>query len=156
VSDEESQEERLNRELIELLNELRVLLPGVQVLFAFLLTVPFTNQFRRITHQQEVVFFVTFLLTTVATVLLISPSAYHRLRWRQKDKEQMLRTANRLAITGMGFLAAALTGAVWLLTDLVFASAAVVYLVTAAAAALVLWFWYGLALIRRAQDPDPG
>jgi predicted membrane channel-forming protein YqfA (hemolysin III family) len=156
VSDDESKEERLNRELIELLNELRVLLPGVQVLFAFLLTVPFTNQFRRITQEQEIVFFVTFLLTTIATILLISPSAYHRLRWRQKDKEQMLRTANRQAITGMGFLAAALTGAVWLLTDLLFASAAVVYLVTTAAAALVLWFWYGLALLRRAQDPDPG
>jgi predicted membrane channel-forming protein YqfA (hemolysin III family) len=156
VSSDESKEERLDRELIELLNELRVVLPGVQVLFAFLLTVPFTNQFRRITHEQEVVFFVTFLLTAIATILLIAPSAYHRLRWRQKDKEQMLETANRLAITGLGFLAAALTGAVHLVTDLLFASAAVVYLVTAAAAALVLWFWYGLALIRRAEDPDTG
>ena len=156
MSENESKEERLNRELIELLNELRVVLPGVQVLFAFLLTVPFTNQFRRITNEQEIVFFVTFLLTTVATILLISPSAYHRLRWRQRDKEQMLRTANRLSIAGMAFLAAALTGAVYLLTDLIFASAAVVYLVTAAAAALVLWFWYGLALTRRAQDPNPG
>jgi hypothetical protein len=156
VSNEESKEERLNRELIELLNELRVVLPGVQVLFAFLLTVPFTNQFRRITHEQEVVFFVTFLLTTVATILLISPSAYHRLRWRQRDKEQMLQTANRLAIAGLAFLAAALTGAVFLLTDLLFASAAVVYLVTTTAAALVLWFWYGLALVRRAQDTETG
>lgn len=154
--DGEAPDERLNRELIELLNELRVVLPGVQVLFAFLLTVPFTNQFRRITHEQELVFFVTFLLTAIATILLISPSAYHRLRWRQKDKEQMLQTANRLAISGMAFLAAALTGAVYLLTDLLFASAAVVYLVTAAAGALVLWFWYGLALTRRAQDPKPG
>ena len=154
MSNDESKEERLNRELIELLNELRVVLPGVQVLFAFLLTVPFTNQFRRITQEQEIVFFVTFLLTTVATILLISPSAYHRLRWRQRDKERMLQTANRLAISGLAFLAAALTGAVFLLTDLLFASAAVVYLVTAAAAALVLWFWYGLALLRRIKDPD--
>jgi Family of unknown function (DUF6328) len=155
VSNDETTEERLNRELIELLNELRVVLPGVQVLFAFLLTVPFTNQFRRITQEQEIVFFVTFLLTTVATILLISPSAYHRLRWRQRDKEQMLQTANRLAISGLAFLAAALTGAVYLLTDLLFASAAVVYFVTTAAAALVLWFWYGLALMRRAEDPNP-
>jgi predicted membrane channel-forming protein YqfA (hemolysin III family) len=123
----------------------------VQVLFAFLLTVPFTNQFSRITQEQELVFFVTFLLTTLATIMLISPSAYHRLRWRQKDKEQMLRTANTLAIAGLGFLAAALTGAVYLLTDLLFASAAVVYLVTAAATLLVLWFWYGLGLMRRAE-----
>jgi high-affinity Fe2+/Pb2+ permease len=114
---------------------------------------PFTNQFRRITHEQEIVFFVTFLLTAVATVLLISPSAYHRLRWRQRDKEQMLQTANRLAIAGMAFLAAALTGAVYLLTDLLFESAAVVYSVTAAAALTILWFWYGLALTR-AADAD--
>ncbi|HEY7707329.1 MAG TPA: DUF6328 family protein [Gaiellaceae bacterium] len=153
MSRDESKEERLDRELIELLNELRVVLPGVQVLFAFLLTVPFTNQFRRITHEQEIVFFVTFLLTAVATVLLISPSAYHRLRWRQRDKEQMLQTANRLAIAGMAFLAAALTGAVYLLTDLLFESAAVVYSVTAAAALTILWFWYGLALTR-AADAD--
>ena len=156
MSDGESKEERLNRELIELLNELRVVLPGVQVLFAFLLTVPFSNQFRRITHEQEIVFYVTFLLTTVATVLLISPSAYHRLRWRQRDKEQMLLTSNRLAIAGMAFLASALTGAVYLLTDLLFESAAVVYGVTTAAAALVLWFWYGLALTRQAQDQNAG
>lgn len=156
MSKDESKDERLDRELIELLNELRVVLPGVQVLFAFLLTVPFTNQFRRITHEQEIVFFVTFLLTAVATILLISPSAYHRLRWRQRDKEQMLQTANRLAIGGLTFLAAALTGAVFLLTDLLFESAAVVYLVTTAAAVLVLWFWYGLALLRRAQDQRSG
>ena len=156
MSANESKEERLNRELIELLNELRVVLPGVQVLFAFLLPVPFTNQFRRITHEQEIVYFVTFLLTAIATILLIAPSAYHRLRWRQRDKEQMLRTANRLSIAGMAFLAAALTGAVYLVTDLLFASAAVVYLVTAAAGALVLWFWYGLALMRRAREAEAG
>ena len=156
MSKDESKDERLDRELIELLNELRVVLPGVQVLFAFLLTVPFTNQFRKITHEQEIVFFVTFLLTAVATILLISPSAYHRLRWRQRDKEQMLQTANRLAIGGLTSLAAALTGAVFLLTDLLFESAAVVYLVTTAAAVLVLWFWYGLALLRRAQDQRSG
>ena len=68
----------------------------------------------------------------------------------------MLRTSNRLAIAGMAFLAAALTGAVYLLTDLLFASAVVVYGVTAAAAVLVFWFWYGLALTRQAQDPSPG
>jgi high-affinity Fe2+/Pb2+ permease len=154
MSRDETKEERLDRELIELLNELRVVLPGVQVLFAFLLTVPFTNQFRRITHEQELVFFTTFLLTAAATVLLISPSAYHRLRWRQRDKEQMLQTANRLAIAGMAFLAAALTGAVFLLTDLLFESAAVVYSVTAAAALTILWFWYGLPLTRAAEAGD--
>jgi Family of unknown function (DUF6328) len=154
VSANETHDERLNRELIELLNELRVILPGVQVLFAFLLTVPFTNRFNQITEAQRQVFFVTFLLTAVATGLLIAPSAYHRLRWRQHDKEQMLRTSNRLAIGGMAFLAAALTGAVYLVTDLIFEAAAAVSLVTAAAVFFYVWFWYGLPMMRRIRDPD--
>jgi hypothetical protein len=154
VSANETHDERLNRELIELLNELRVILPGVQVLFAFLLTVPFTNQFSRITESQRQVFFATFLLTTVATSFLIAPSAYHRLRWRQHDKEQMLRTSNRLAIVGMAFLAAAITGAVYLVTDLIFEAVAAITLVTAATVACYFWFWYGLPLMRRIRDPD--
>jgi predicted membrane channel-forming protein YqfA (hemolysin III family) len=154
MSANESKEERLNRELIELLNELRVILPGVQVLFAFLLTVPFTNQFSRITESQRQVFFATFLLAATATGLLLAPSAYHRMRWRQHDKEQMLRTSNRLAIAGMAFLGAALTGAVYLVTDLIFEAAAAVSLVTAAAVVFYVWFWYGLPLVRRIQDPD--
>jgi amino acid transporter len=154
VSANESHDERLNRELIELLNELRVILPGVQVLFAFLLTVPFTSQFSRITESQRQVYFATFLLTTVATSLLIAPSAYHRLRWRQHDKEQMLRTSNQLAIAGMAFLAAAISGAVYLVTDLIFESAAAITLVIAATVLCYFWFWYGLPLMRRIKDPD--
>ena len=154
MSEKEDKQERLNRELIELLNELRVVLPGVQVLFAFLLTVPFTNRFQRITDTQEQVFFGTFILTLLATGLLIAPSAYHRLRWRQHDKEQILTTANRQAITGMGLLALALSGAVYLVTDLIFASGAAVSLVTAATLAYLFWFWFGLPLLRRIRDPD--
>lgn len=154
MSSNETKDERLDRELIELLNELRVVLPGVQVLFAFLLTVPFTNRFQRVSETQERVFFVTFLLTMLATGLLIAPSAYHRLRWRQHDKEQMLITSNRLAISGMGLLALALAGAVYLVTDLIFESAAAVALVTAATLAFLFWFWYGLPLMRRFRDPD--
>jgi heme O synthase-like polyprenyltransferase len=131
-----------------------VILPGVQVLFAFLLTVPFTNRFAAITEQQRQVYFVTFLLTAVATALLIAPSAYHRMRWRQRDKEQMLRTSNRLALSGLGFLAAAITGVIHLVTDIVFEAAAAVSFVTAAAVLLYFWFWYGLPLMRRIQDPD--
>jgi hypothetical protein len=97
--------DELDRELIELLNELRVALPGVQVLFAFLLAVPFANGWRRVTHFQRDVFFVAFLCTAAATILLIAPSTYHRLRWREHDKEHMLTTANRLTIAGSAFLA---------------------------------------------------
>ena len=154
MSRNESHDERLNRELIELLNELRVVLPGVQVLFAFLLTVPFTNRFQRITNTQELVFFGTFLLTMIATGLLIAPSAYHRLRWRRHDKEQILTTSNRLAISGMATLALALSGAVYLVTDLLFESVAAVAIVTAATVLFLFWFWYGLPLLRRIEDPE--
>jgi predicted membrane channel-forming protein YqfA (hemolysin III family) len=148
---QESRDERLDRELIELLNELRVVLPGVQVLFAFLLTVPFTNTFSSITNQQRQLFFAVFLCTAASTALLIAPSAYHRLRWRQHDKEQMLTTANRLSIGGMVFLTFALVGASFLVADLIFHTTAAA-LVTAAVAGFFAWFWWGLPLWRRLQD----
>jgi hypothetical protein len=147
----ESKDERIDRELIELLNELRVALPGVQVLFAFLLAVPFTQRFQRLTDSQEYAFFVALLCTTLGSVLLIAPSAYHRLRFRDHDKEQMLFTANRLAIAGTIFLALAMTSAVYLITDLVF-HATVTVLVTALTAVSFAWFWYGLPLARKLQD----
>ena len=151
----EDEKERLDRELIELLNELRVALPGVQVLFAFLLTVPFTQRFSRATELQQNVYFVAFLATAVATVLLIAPTAYHRLQWRQRDKERMLVTSNRLAIAGMAFLALDMVAVVFLITDVLFGGAAVAA-TTVVAAALFGWFWYGLPLVRRITQRDRG
>jgi hypothetical protein len=148
---EESKQERINRELIELLNELRVALPGVQVLFAFLLAVPFTQRFQQLTDGQEYAFFVSLLCTALGSILLIAPSAYHRLRFREHDKEQMLYTANRLSIAGLVFLAVAMTSAVYLITDLVF-RAPLTLLVTALTGAAFAWFWYGLPLRRKVQD----
>jgi Family of unknown function (DUF6328) len=150
---EESKDERLDRELIELLNELRVALPGVQVLFAFLLAVPFTQRFERLTAVQEDVFFAAFLCTAVATALLIAPSAYHRLRWREHDKEHMLQMSNRLAIAGTAFLAAAIIAVVYLVTDLIFGLAATL-VATLLAATLFGWLWYGLPLVRRLRRPS--
>jgi hypothetical protein len=147
----EDEQERLDRELIELLNELRVALPGVQVLFAFLLVVPFQQGFTRVTELQKGVYFFCFLCTAVASVLLIAPSAYHRIRWRQHDKEQMLTTSNRLAIAGTVFLALGMTATVFLITDLLFASTAAA-LVAAATALVFAWFWYGLPLMRRLRE----
>jgi len=140
----------LDRELIELLNELRVALPGVQVLFAFLLAVPFATGWRRVTNFQRDVFFVAFLCTTAATILLIAPSTYHRLRWREHDKEHMLVTANRLTIAGSVFLALAMISVVLLITDLLF-SVGWAIVATALVAFGFGWFWYGLALLRRAE-----
>jgi Family of unknown function (DUF6328) len=142
--------EDLDRELIELLNELRIALPGVQVLFAFLLAVPFANGWQRVTDFQRDVFFVAFLSTAAATILLIAPSTYHRLRWREHDKEHMLVTANRLTIAGSGFLALAMIAVVLLITDLLF-SLWWAIAATAVVGAGFGWFWYGLALLRRAE-----
>jgi hypothetical protein len=150
VADRQRSKDELNQELIELLNELRVALPGVQVLFAFLLAVPFANGWQRVTDFQRDVFFVAFLCTTAATILLIAPSIYHRLRWREHDKEHMLVTANRLTITGSTFLALAMISVVLLITDLLF-SLGWAILATSLIAVAFLWFWYGLALLRRAE-----
>jgi hypothetical protein len=91
------------------------------------------------------------MCTAIATALLIAPSAYHRLNWRQADKEHLLVASNRLAIAGTTFLAAAISGTVFVVTDLVF-DATSAALIAAATAALFGWFWYGLPLLRRARE----
>jgi hypothetical protein len=142
------EEHDLDRELIELLNELRVALPGVQVLFAFLLAVPFANGWQRVTDLQRDVFFAAFVATAASSILLIAPSVHHRLRWREGDKERILRTANQLAIAGTGFLALGMTAAVFLIGDILFKGwwAA---LTAALVAGGFAWFWFGLPLLRR-------
>jgi hypothetical protein len=142
------EEHDLDRELIELLNELRVALPGVQVLFAVLLAVPFANGWQRVTDLQRDVFFVAFVATAISSILLIAPSAHHRLRWREGDKERILRTANQLAIAGILFLALGMTAAVFLIADILFRGWWA-GLTAALIAAGFAWFWYGLPLVRR-------
>jgi hypothetical protein len=151
MASEQRSKEDLNRELIELLNELRVALPGVQVLFAFLLAVPFATGWKNVTDFQRDVFFVAFLCTAAATALLIAPSAYHRIRWRDHDKEHMLETANRLTIAGLGMLALAISASVFLITDILFDLWEAV-LVTTLVGAGFAWLWYGLPLWRAARD----
>lgn len=150
---EESKKERLDRELNELLQELRVALPGVQVLFAFLLTVAFSQQFPKLTDLQRNVYFATFLMTALTTVMFIAPTSYHRIRWRQYDKEQMLITSTHLTIWGTGFLAVAIAGTVFLITDVMFGlgPAAVV---AAVITAILTWFWFGLPLMRKLTEPS--
>ena len=143
----DTSKKRRDRELIELLNELRVALPGVQVLFAFLLTVPFTQMFPKINQSQKNVYFAAFLTAAVATAFLIAPMAYHRIQFRSKDKERMLQTSNRLAITGTVFLATSMMCTVFLITDILFSGAGPA-LVTALATGLFAWLWFGLPLVR--------
>jgi hypothetical protein len=153
--DDEQPEERLNRELIELLNELRVALPGVQVLFAFLLTVPFSNRFQSLTGTQRAIYFATIVGTTIATGLFMAPTAYHRIRFRQGDKERMLQTSNRFAIAGIAFLALSVTLAVVLTADLMF-GLAIAVIVGLCAFAFLVWVWFAIPLTRRIQDEDHG
>ena len=151
MPEDESESERLNRELIELLNELRVALPGVQVLFAFLLTVPFTQRFAQLNDLQKDVYLAAFICTAIGSALLIAPSAYHRIRFRDYDKERMMRTSNRLAIAGTLFLAIGMTASVFFVTDFLFKTP-LTALATAVTAAAFVWFWYALPLFRKLRD----
>jgi hypothetical protein len=121
---DESEGERLDRQLGELLQELRVVLPGVQVLFAFLLTVPFTARFADITDTQRGVYVVVLLSTALATVLLMAPTALHRLRFRQHRKQQIVNLSHRFVICGGGVLGVAVSAAVFLVMDVVYGRAA--------------------------------
>jgi hypothetical protein len=147
----EDEGERLDRELIELFNGLRVVIPGVQVLAAFLLTVPFTQRFDNLTENQRIVYFAAFICATLASLFLIAPSTYHRLRWRQHDKERLLRTANVFAIVGTVFLGLAVMATVFVVTDLLFGLLAT-SVVTAVIAGILVWCWFGLPLWRRLTD----
>jgi hypothetical protein len=142
---QETSEQRVDRNLTELLNELRVALPGVQVLFAFLLVVPFNQRFSATTPFQRGTYFATLLLTASATVFLIAPSVHHRLLFRLQEKERIVLIANRLALIGLTMLALAVTGAVLLITDFVLGDL-VAGIVAAAIAALFGAIWYAIPL----------
>jgi Family of unknown function (DUF6328) len=145
---EESEDARLDRNLGELLQELRVALPGVQVLFAFLLAVPFQNHFTAITPFEEKVYFFTLLCTALSAALLIAPSSYHRMTFRLQQKRELVYLANRFTIAGLTFLALAMTGAIVLITDYLF-DALTTVLTGLAAATTFAVLWYALPLRRR-------
>jgi hypothetical protein len=146
MGDEESKGERLDRELMELLQELRVVLPGVQVLLAFLLTAPFQQRFAQLPATLRNAFFASIACATVATALLIAPSAHHRLRWREREKERLLQIANRLAIWGTVFLATAIVLALYVITNVLFATW-IALLTAVLTVALFAWLWYALPLL---------
>src|SRR5436190_23466967 len=144
--DDETPKERADRELIELLNELRVVLPGVTVLLAFLLAVPFAKGWPKVTGFERDVFVVAFLSAAVSVALLTAPSSYHRLRFREGDKERMVRVGNRLAIAGITAFAVSLEAVVLLVTDFVL-SRGVAIAAAAVLFAVVAVLWYGLPLL---------
>ena len=138
----------LESELEHLLEELRIALPGVQILFAFLLTVPFAARFEDVTPFQEDAYLATLAATFVASACLIAPTSYHRLRFRRhSDPERMVLTANVLALAGLACLALALTSALLFVTDFLFGRTTAVALTTAGGLVL-LGLWYALPLSR--------
>ncbi|MGY1771072.1 DUF6328 family protein [Blastococcus sp. SYSU D00813] len=154
-SRDETRAERIDRELMELLNELRVALPGVQFLFAFLLVVPFQQGGDEMTGFQRDVYFVTLMAAVAATALLIAPAAQHRALFRQHDKEDLLRRSNRNAFLGLTVLAVALVSAVLLVTDVLFSLPQAV-VAAAVVAVLVGWLWIGSPVVQRARGSRQG
>jgi hypothetical protein len=153
---QESERQRVNRELLELLGELRVALPGVQVLFAFLLAVPFQARFADASTFQRDVYFGTLVLSALASVLLIAPSALHRLNFRTVDKSRIVFLSNSLVIWGLLVLALAMTGVMLLIGDVLFGRVAAL-VIAAAAASVFGFFWWLLPVMEgRRSGPDYG
>ena len=148
---EETEAERLDRNLAELLEGLRVALPGVQVLFAFLLILPFQMTFADITDFQKHVYYVTLCATALASACLIGPSARHRIRFRDQDKKWVVLSANRLAISGLVALSVAITGVILLVSDYIWGKTTTI-IATAVIAALIGWLWFGSPLARELGD----
>jgi len=150
---------RLDRELLELLNELRVVLPGVQALFAFLLIVPFNDRFSEVTGMERVVYLVALLASALACVLFIAAPAFHRLRFRRHDKVQLLRIGNRCTIAGLGALAVAMVAGIFLVTDVLFGTTVGVTVAAALALPMAALWWFvpvflGPAKNQAADSPE--
>ena len=144
----ETPKQRINRELIELLNEIRIALPGVQVLFAFLLVVPCGPGWRHTTGFQRHAYVFSIVTAALATVIMIAPSSYHRLLWRQPHKEHMLMTSNVLLIAGMAFLAMAISGSLFFVVSFALGTWAAA-VTTGGILLVILVLWYAMPLARR-------
>jgi hypothetical protein len=148
---EESEKERVDRNLQEMLGELRVALPGVQVLFAFLLVAPLNQRFAQVTSFEKTVYFVTLLFTTASTVCLIAPTAHHRLEFRRQEKDLIVTTGNRIVILGLALLAVAMTGAVVFVTSFLYSDTTTIVAAIGAGAAFAV-LWYAIPLTRVARE----
>ena len=148
---EETEDERLNRQLDQLLQELRVAMPGVQVLFAFLLAVPFQQRFAQVSDFQRDMYFVTLLASAVASALFIAPTAYHRVMFERHDKPRLIAISSRFALGGLAALAVAMNGAILLVTDFLFDGATPVITVVLTAT-MFAGLWFVLGAVRRLSD----
>jgi hypothetical protein len=147
----ESEKERLDRNFQELLQGLRVALPGVQVLFAFLLVVPFQQGYANVTNFQEKIYFGTLICTAIASACLIAPPVRHRLLFRQGVKDWILFNSNSVVQVGFVFLAVAISGVILLISDFIYDSTAAV-IATAGIGIILAWLWFASPLIERAKE----
>jgi hypothetical protein len=148
---DETPDEQLDRNTIELLNELRVAGTGIQVMFAFLLVVPFNTGWSKTSSFERAVYFVTLALVALATFLLMAPPVHHRLLFRHHEKPYLIAVANKLAIAGLAFLALGFTGIMVLLSDYVVGGIAPV-VAGALTLAITGGLWFALPLLRRKQE----
>lgn len=151
---EEDESKRLDQEWKELLEELRVVLPGVTVIFSFLLSIPFANRFTQLGERDKNIYFAAFVSAALATLLLTAPSVHHRLLWRQHDKPWLLTIATWFAIGGAALTAVTIASVVFLVTDLLYGNRTGA-IAMALAAGLVIWFWYGVPLAVRMRRSSP-
>lgn len=142
---------RLDRETEELLQGLRVMLPGVSVLFAFLLTLPFTQRFGALDREQRGVFYAAFLTAAASLVTLVAPSSLYRVRWRRHDKEYLLRLGNGFALAGTALLAVTVACSVFIITDMLYRRAPAVAAAVLAALVIIVC-WFGLGVVRSVGD----
>ncbi len=147
---DESPAERLDRNTVELLNELRVAAVGIQVLFAFLLIVPFNTGFEKVSSFERDVYFATLLCIAIAAGLLIAPSIHHRLLFRRGQKEYLVELGTKLTIIAMVFLTIGLTGIMVLISHVLFGATTAI-VVGICAVAFVSGLWFGIPLLRRRQ-----
>lgn len=143
----ETAKQRVDRELIEFLNESRLVLPGVQVLFAFLLGLAFTTRFADMDGQEKFAYTAAFFSTALATILMITPSSFHRLRFRKGDKERILKTANRLILAAIACLGVAMVSVIWLVAELMFTEG-VANVIGTVAIVIVVGLWFVLPMRR--------
>ena len=153
MPEQESRKDRVDRELIELLNELRVTLPGVQVLFAFLLILPFQQKFSSVGDVDRLVYLAALLASATAGALLIAPSVYHRLNFRQADKERILLDSNVLLIAGSYSTAIGIVCSIFLIGDVLFGTP-VALGVTIATIVVYAALWIVLPVARRIREGD--
>lgn len=151
---DEPNTERLEREHEQLFHELRSIIPGAEVLFAFMLTVAFTERFERLSDIQRWVYYVTLLFAGGALLTLLAPASFHRVRFRQRDQEVLMRSANIEAIAALVMISISIAGALFLITDLMFTTTAAM-IVSAVAWTCTSLMWWGFPLARQARRPIP-